>query len=318
MIHNKNTDKKIAIAGGLLALLLAGLKRRQLVDEPHHKLDGLVKLPWSEWKRVFVGTKNALGSKKLPTLAAGVAYYGTLAFFPFLAAAVAIAALLISPAQLDALVAATEAYLPGDIASVITTQLQNLVSRRADNLLAAGIAIAIALYGASGASKALVTASNVAYGVEESRGWLAQQAWGIIWTMAGIIFGAAIMALLAVNYTLLDRLGVPGWGSMALLYGRWLVLLLFSMGGLAVFYRYGPNRPRVGWGWVSWGASIATLVWLAATSMFFLYVQNFANYTQSYSLFAGIIALMMWLNFSALAVLVGADVNRAFEQRAAK
>ena len=312
-MHDKSKGKQVAITSALIGIAAASVKARQHVQAEHSAEASPLKLSKSDWKAVFTGTKDAIGTKNLPTLAAGVAYYATLAFFPFLAAIVAIAALVISTDQLNSLVHAVETYLPADIGGVIITQLQNLVSRRADNALAAGIALAIALFGASGASKGIIIASNVAYGVKESRGWLAQQAWGIAWTILGMICGSIAVGLLAVNATVLGHLGMPGWLIDTLLYGRWLVLLLLSVFGLAVLYRHGPNRAHVPWRWVWVGAGIATLMWLAATSLFFVYLQNFANYTQSYSLFAGIIALMVWMNLSALIALVGAEINHQLE-----
>ncbi len=312
-MRSKKKNKRQAITGAARGAVAASFKTRQHESGPATTNGTPLKLSKGDWKIVLAGTAQALAGKNLPTLAAGVAYYSTLAFFPFLAALVAIAALLISNEQLDALLGATEAYLPGDISGVIATSLQNLVARRTDNFLAAAIALSIALFGASGASKSLVTASNVAYGVRESRGWLAQQLWGIIWTVVGLAFGGVILTLLAVNQTVLGHLGVPEELSSLLLYGRWIILLLLSISGLALFYCYGPNRPRVRWQWVSWGAAIATVVWLLTTSLFFVYAQNFANYTQSYSLFAGIIVLMIWMNLSALIILLGAEINHQLE-----
>lgn len=309
---NKKGKQAIAL-GALSGLMVAGFKKRQVAKVTLTPAAGPARLSRTEWKRVLIGTKNSLGSKNLPTLAAGIAYYAILAFFPMLAAAVAIAALLITPEQLDSLVAGAETYLPADVSSVVSTQLQNLVSRRADNFLAAAIALAIALFGASGASKNLVIASNVAYEVKESRGWLAQQVWGILWTLAGIFFGFLFAALLAANGSLLEHIGLSDPLISWLLYGRWIVILLITIAGLAIFYRYGPSRPQVRWQWVLWGAAIATTIWMLATTLFFLYVQNFANYTQSYSLFAGIIVLMIWMNLSALIVLIGAEINYQLE-----
>ncbi len=97
----------------------------------------------------------------------------------------------------------------------------------------------------------------------------------------GIVFGFLFAALLAVNYTLLEYFGVSSLLIPWVLYGRWVLMLLFTVLGLSIFYKYGPNRPHVRWQWVSWGAVIATVVWLIATSLFFVYVQNFASYTQS-------------------------------------
>ncbi len=317
MPNKQSTGKTLALAATVAGLLAASLKRRDITEALHalHPKTPVSPhaLSFADWKAVLVATQAALARKNLPTLGAGVAYYSTLAFFPGVAAAVAIAALLITPAQLETRVATSEVYLPADVSSVVTTQLQNLVDRRTDNVLAAVIALGIALFGASGASKNLIIASNAAYGVRETRGWLAQQFWGILWTVAGIVFGLIVLGLLAVNSTVLSHLGIPEGLAMVIGYGRWPLALILTALGLAVFYRYGPDRPRVGWRWVSWGAGIATLSWLVATSAFFAYVQNFANYTQSYSLFAGIIVLMVWLNLSALIALVGVEINVQLE-----
>lgn len=322
MTNKKNGQSKLITIGAAVGLLAASLKKRDIAEfidalhpkqpvSPHH-------LSRQDWKEVLLSTQKSLASKNLPTLAAGVAYYTTLAFFPGVAAAVAIAALLIAPSQIEALIHTSEAYLPADVSSVVTTQLQNLVGRRADNVLAAFIAIAVALFGASGAIKSLINASNAAYGVTETRGWLAQQVWGIIWTVGAILFGLIVLAMLALNGSVLSRFGVPETLITVLSVVRWIVALLCTAGGLAVFYRFGPDRPKVAWKWVSWGAGIATVTWLVATSAFFAYVQNFANYAQSYSLFAGIIVLMIWLNLSALIALLGVEINAQLEHMGRK
>lgn len=309
----KKQKKKLAFIGAVAGVVAASLRRREVVNVTSAPSVGPTRLSLAEWKSVLNSTRKSLSKKNLPTLAAGVAYYATLAFFPMLAAAVAISALLITPEQLDGLISSTEEYLPANISSVINTQLQNLVSQRSGNFLVASLAVLVALFGASGASKNLVIASNVAYGVKESRGWLAQQLWGILWTVAGIIFGFIFLALLAVNGSILGYFGLSDQLISWVLYGRWPLIILVTILGLSVFYRYGPNRPQVRWQWVSWGAAIATLVWMVATSLFFVYVQNFANYNQSYSLFAGIIVLMIWMNLSALIALLGAEINHQLE-----
>lgn len=313
---DKSNQKKFAIAGAVLGVAAASVKTRRLAEQAEEgdaSPEGSVRLSPGGVKQVATGTLEAFGEKNLSTLAAGVAYYSTLAFFPLLAAAVAIAALLITPQQLADLIAVTETYLPADISRIIATQLESLVSRRTDNILAAAIALLVALYGASGASKSLVVASNVVYGRKESRGWLLQQVIGVAWTIAGIVLGFVVLALMAINQSLLLGLGVPEVVSPPLLYGRWAIILGLTILGIAVFYRYGPNRRGVKWRWVIAGAVVATAVWLAGTSLFFIYLQSFANFTQSYSLFAGIIALMIWMNLSALILLIGAEINHQLE-----
>lgn len=312
-MNTKNSRRAITL-GLMTAMLVTSLKGREHLKPVHVQHGTPMRLSSDDWKTALLATKDAIGERHLPAFAAGIAYYSVLAFFPFLAALVAVAALVISPDQLETLVGAAERYLPADVASLVATQLERFVSRRSDNILAAIIAIAVAIFGASIAAKGLVVAGNVVYGVKESRGWLLQQIWGVGWTVFGIGFVAVTLALLALNAGVLEHFGLPSLLISVLLYGRWLMLLLFCMAGLAIFYKYGPNRPNVRWHCVIWGAVLATIAWLLTTVGFFVYVQNFANYTQSYSLFAGIIMLMVWMNLSALIVLLGAEVNHQLEK----
>lgn len=318
MTEPRNDGRKVCIIGMLTSLIVAGVKGRKLHGDDQQNFSGESRNPFSlsraELKGVFGGTIKAMGGKHLPTLAAGVAYYATLALFPMLAAIVAIAALLITPVQQASLIETVQFYLPADVSGVIVSQIESLVSRRSENLFAAIIAIAVAVYGASGASRNLVIASNVTYSVKESRGWLAQQAWGVVWTVAGIAFGFLLVGLLAVNNGTLAFLGLPASFISWLLYGRWVIIFILTVLGLSFFYKFGPNRPYATWQWINWGALLATVAWIIATLAFFVYVQNFANFNQSYSLFAGIIVLMIWMNLSAIIVLLGAEVNHQLEQ----
>lgn len=269
----------------------------------------------NQWKRALVETKAALGSKNLPILGAGVAYFSTLAFFPMLAAGVAIAGFLISPAQIQQVTSGLSAYLPADIASLVTTQLHNAANEKTGSAIAGGIAIALALYGASGAISNLITATNVAYKRRESRGFITLRATSLLLTVGGLIAGFIIIGLLVTNGTTLAFLGLPGSAVTVLLALRWVLLIMVVTAALAVFYRYGPDRENPQWQWVSWGALLATVIWLIGTILFFIYIQNFANFSKSYSLFAGIIAMMAWLNLSAFIVLLGAEVNYRLERQ---
>lgn len=305
----------IGIVAGVI-MTLAGMvawKRKTPAGVP----DTPAQFSLSDWKQALWGAKESFGKQNLPVLAAGVAYFSTLSFFPMIAAAVAIAAFVITPEQLRALTSNIEAYLPADMASLVTTQLQNSAGHKAGNVIAAVIAIGISLFGASGAISNLITAANVSYDSPESRNFFKLKALSLALTLGAILMGFVIMAMLAVSPGTLAFLGLPSWAVTALLSARWLLLIMLVTLALAIFYRYGPNRSNAKWQWVSWGALIATVIWLIGTVLFFVYVQYFGNFSKSYSLFAGIIVLMTWLNLSAFIVLLGAEVNHRLELQTA-
>lgn len=272
-------------------------------------------LSWRGWKRALLQTKNAIGNKNLAPLAASIAYGGTLAFFPLVVACVAIASMVINPDDMRDIVDGLSSYLPGDIAGLLSAQLSNAIENKSANSIVAVAAIALALFGVSGAMNSLVNALNVAYERHESRGIIKVRLISLGLTCMMVVGFLIILPLIALGSNLLRSIGTPELLITVFSIGRWAILALVMALGLSVVYRYAPDRPNARWQWVSWGALIATALWLIVTALFFIYVQNFANFSDSYSLFAGIIVLMMWINFTGLIVLIGAEVNHQLEKR---
>lgn len=98
-------------------------------------------------------------------------------------------------------------------------------------------------------------------------------------------------------------------------WGRWPLLAVFSVLGLAVLYRFGPSREDPEWRWVSWGAVLSTVLWIGGTIGFSIYVSNFGSYSASYGALAGVIILLTWLWMSAYIVLLGAEINSEMEHQ---
>ena len=99
---------------------------------------------------------------------------------------------------------------------------------------------------------------------------------------------------------------------------RWLLLAVLLIAGLAVLYRFAPDRDNPRWSWVSWGSVVATVLWVAGSLVFSFYVSTFGNYNKTYGALAGIIILMFWLFLSAFTVLLGAELNTEMELQTAK
>lgn len=262
-------------------------------------------------------TKNAFFNGTPGQLAAGVAYYGTLSFFPLVAAMVAIASMTLSADQVVAIVTGFTKYLPADIASLFSTQLQNASAHQQANMVIMVFALGLSIFGVSGAMDSIIKAITTIYNVKDTRPFIVQKLLSICLTVGFIAGMTVVLPLLFIGSSLLMVWHVPM--MIITLYDavRWIILLAIAVTGIGVVYHFALPGRRV-WRWFSWGSIVATALWLISTAILFIYLQNFANFSNSYSLFAGIIALMMWINFSALALLIGADVNKSFEQRRSK
>lgn len=272
-------------------------------------------LSFQEWRYALLHTRKALKDKRIPILSAGVAYFATLAFFPLIAAAVAIAAFVIDPNHLQHILTSVEQYLPHDIATLLGNQLKAALGHHKSNIIVAVVAIFISLVSVSGAMKNLINATNVAYEQHETRPFLRVRLLSLLMTLGSLVAGACIIALLLINDTALRHIGVPELFIDIFSYLRWVILAILMTACLAIFYRYAPNMKNPHWQWVSWGAGIATVIWLLGSALFFLYAKYFADFSHTYSLFAGIIVLMIWLNLSSFIILLGAEINHRLSLR---
>jgi membrane protein len=293
---------------------ISAKSKKRTDDTPQEQADSPAELSGSGWKRVLKQTKTALKDKDLSTTAAGLAYYATLTFFPAILGLATVTLIFTSPEQLTSILNNLTHYLPSAIAKLLNTQLTPLISssNRAAGI-AAIVSIAALIWTTSGGVQNLVKATNKAYDVKESRNLVKLRLTSAALSIIMLVIGAFIVLLLLLQRSALEHLGLPS--ALATLFPilRWPLLVVLISTMLAAIYRYAPDRKEPHWQWVSWGATAATIIWLIVTVVFFLYVQNFANFNKSYGSLAGIVILMIWFNYSALIILVGAQVNKRLE-----
>ncbi|MFZ1250520.1 MAG: YihY/virulence factor BrkB family protein [Candidatus Microsaccharimonas sp.] len=268
-----------------------------------------------DWKNALIETKNAFGSKSIPLVSAGIAYFLTFAVFPAIAAFIAILSFALSKDTLSSAAGTLYTFLPTDIASLFSSQVEAALNNPSSGVIIIIFGIAIALISLSGAMANIIKAVNSIYEVDESRKILQLRAMSLLFIAAAGVITAIVVCLLVLNETNLLSTGIPYWLTWLILISRWFVIAFLVTFGLAIFYRYAPDRKNPHWQWVTWGSLIATLVWLLATTLFFLYARYFAHYTESYSVFAGILVLMIWLNLTSFAVLLGATINYKLENQ---
>jgi membrane protein len=260
-------------------------------------------IPARGWKDILWRVKDQIKEDRLSIIAAGVAFYGLLAVFPGLIALVAIYGLAFDPAQVEQQVGALRGVLPPQAAEVLLGQLHDLTTTDSTALGFGAIAgILLALWSASAGMRTLMEALNVAYDEDEKRGMIAFYGTALLLTL-GAIFGTVIAISLVVAMPVaLNFLGL----------GDALITVMF---GLAITYRFGPSRKTPQWRWVSWGAVIATLLWILGSVLFSIYVTRFGNYNETYGSVGAIVILLMWFLLSSYAVLIGAELNAEMERQ---
>jgi membrane protein len=273
-----------------------------------------------DWKDILVRTWKEAGDDNVGLLAAGVAFYGFLAFVPLLASAVLTYGLIADPTTVAEHIQTLARTLPREAASIIADQLQAITgSESSAHGLGLLLAIAIALYGASKGSASVITALNIAYEVKETRGFVKRTALALLMTVGLVVvvlFGASAISALAFIEHLLPFSSPIVHTLLQIL--LWAVAAVVVGLGLALVYRYAPNRPDAPWAWITPGSAAATLLWLIASFGFGLYVSNFGNYNATYGSLGGVVVFLTWLYLSGYIVLMGGEMNSELERQQAK
>lgn len=276
-------------------------------------------IPRPGWRDIAWRLKDQIKEDRLSIISAGVAFYGLLAVFPALVAMVAIYGIAFDPQQVERHVASLSAILPPQAAEILLKQLHSLTSTGGTALgFGATAGILVALWSASVGVRTLMEALNVAYDEEEERGFIRFYGTALLLTL-GAIFGVlvaigAVVALPAV----IKMIGLGDVLQNVVAYARWPILALAMILALAIVYRFGPSRPPARWAWVTPGAVIATVLWIAGSALFSLYVTKFGNYNETYGAAGAVVIMLMWFLLSAYAVLIGAEVNAEMERQTRK
>lgn len=273
-------------------------------------------IPKRGWKDILLRTKEQIGEDNLSIVAAGVAFYAFLALFPGIAALVSILGLVVDPAEVEGYVESAQGVLPPDALALVREQVHAIASAPSQALgLGLVISVGAALWTATAGVKALMEALNIVYEEREARGFLRYYGMAFLLTIGGVVFGILALALVAAVPVALEQLALPLVLELVLGLVRWVILAGAFVLVLAVLYRFAPSREQPQWRWVSWGAAAATLLWLAGSALFSLYVANFGDYNKTYGALAAIVILLTWFYLTAFAVLLGAELNAEMEHQ---
>ena len=174
------------------------------------------------------------------------------------------------------------------------------------------------MWGASLGLRALIRALNVAYAEQEKRSFLERSSVALLLTV-GAIAVAFCMGLAVMSLPLLSHwFGLEPVVQGFVFYARWPTVGLMFWLSLLVFYRYGPSRAHARWSWVSWGALIATALWLSASGILAWYVAASRHFQQAYGSVGVIVLVLAWFLASAFSVLLGAEINAELERQTRK
>jgi membrane protein len=269
------------------------------------------------WSAIKAAAKEFLADDCLG-LAQEIAFSSLLAFFPSVILVIGLLGVL-GPGAYDSLVHLLGTVAPKAVLDAIDLAKDSSAHNSAGSAVALTVGLVAALWAASGATSSIIKSVNRAFDLEETRPFWKVRLLALALVMLAGVVTAGVFLLIVFGGPLGDAIAKRAhlgseftvvWNIL-----RWPV----AFGGILLLnsavYWLGPDRKPRNWKWLTPGSIIAGLLWLAASALFSLYTSFSSSYDRTYGSLAGAIILLLWLYYSAVALLFGAELNAELERR---
>lgn len=275
------------------------------------------RIPLRGWGSILRRAGRHVLTDRLQVLSAGIAFFAVLSIAPMMVAALSVYGAINTPEQALDQLSRVAGMLPPELEPLVADQLTTITTASAQVLTVRGLTgLLVALWTATTAATYLVDALTLAYHETETRGFLRRTALGLTIVLGGALLLGAVIAVGGVLARSLDAAPDVLRGAAEVL--AWPALAAVMAGTLALLYRFAPDRKQARWRWISGGATITTMLWLAASIGLFAYVHSLGSYEKTYGSLAGVVISMVWLWLSVFLVILGAVVNAETERQTAR
>jgi membrane protein len=246
--------------------------------------------------------------------AAALTYYALMSLFPAVLLALSLLGLLGQyPETYNAIIGYLREVAPTSVVEPLDHSLRGALQSKGTAATALVISVVVALYGTTGALEAARRALNVVFEVDVGRSFLRRKTVDVASTfvLMALVLVSLILAFVGGGFAE-DLLGFIGLGSTAAHVwnvARWPGAVATAMLVFAFIYYVTPDVQQRSLRWVTPGAVVGVLLWLAASFGLSTYVSKVADVGAIYGAFAGAIVLVAWLWLTNVALLLGAELN---------
>jgi len=286
--------------------------------EPELHDPGLTDLSAQDYKAILTRAGKQALAHGITDLAAALAYYSFLAIPAVLLVAVGLFSLFASPDAITTLIDKLGTVVPSQATQLIEDSLRQMNENRSGSLAMVIVGFVLALWTTMGAMTSFMRAVNRAYDREEGRGFVRQRLVALQMVIAMgvaflLVFGLLVLGPVMSGWigNALDIEGVMGWLWWVV---QWPILLVGLLAVFATVLYLGPNVDHPRWRFLTPGAVFAVAVWLIASGLFAVYTSMFDSYNKTWGSLAAVIVMLTWLWVTAIALLLGAEINSEAER----
>jgi membrane protein len=252
--------------------------------------------------------------------AAALTYYALMSLFPTLLLALSLLGLIGQyPETYDAIMGYARQVAPESVVTPLDSSLEGALRNKGTAATAFAISVAVALYGTTGVLEAARRALNVVFEIERGRSFLRRKLVDVGSTIVllALVLATGILVFVGGEFAD-DLLGFVGLGPTAAQVwsiARWPAALLVAILVFSFIYYVTPDVHQRSWRWVTPGAVVGVLLWLAASWGFSTYISSVDDVGAIYGTFAGAIVLVAWIWLTNVTLLFGAELNAEIERQ---
>ena len=270
------------------------------------------------WVDVFKEAGKHFIADDCVGLSKEVAFSALLAFLPTVILVIGVFGLF-GPGPFNALEHFIGSVAPKSVVDIIDLAKTDAAHNKSGSALALALAVVLAFWAATGAMNAVVKAVNRAYEYVETRPiWKVRLISFVLVIATGMVLvGTFLLIIFGGNLgdAIARRTPLDGGFKVFWNIARWPVAFVAVLLFLELIYYLGPNRETRTWRWFTPGAIVGSLAWLGLSGLFALYTSFSSSYNRTYGSLAGGIILVLWLYYSAWAILFGAELNSQVDRR---
>jgi membrane protein len=266
----------------------------------------------------FKLTYKEIEEDHVMAFAGNLTYKAIFAIFPFFTFLLSLLGLLNAEDLVNTMIEKASGVLPQTAVTFIDNQLTPIVESQAQSAFTLGaiISILLALWGVSGAFRSVMEAMNVMYEVDEDRPFWKKYGISIFISLAVILlmltaFGIVVFGG-SIGGGLAEAIGLGTVFQAVWSIVQWPIVACVVLFAFAVIYYFAPAAEQR-FRWISPGAVLAFAFWLVFSLLFSYYAGTFGSYNETYGSLAGVIIFMLYIYYSALIMLVGAEMNQVIE-----
>ena len=272
-----------------------------------------------EWVDVFKRAGKEFLDDDCMGLAQQVAFNSLLAFLPTVILVVGLLGLFGNGA-FDSLKSFVGTVAPSGVLKMIDLAQKDAAADKGGSAIAFVIGLFAAVWAASGAMGSVVKAVNRAFARIETRPFWKVRVVAILLVIANGVVLAGVFLLLvfggAIGDAIAKKAGLGSEFTLVWNIARWPIVFAAILLFFALVYSLAPNKDQRSWKWISPGSLVGAVLWLVLSALFALYTSYAGSYSKTYGSVAGAIILLLWLNYSAWALLFGAELNAELDRQA--